>query len=286
MRWIVPFLPLLVAPGAASVPAAGEARALEELGRLLVLQEAVHRKQQSYSGDRRVLGLPAGEKAGPGLRIESADEDHWRAVAKTGGVRWNLRVQRGPSMAIVRNRIRRELRDLITPQARYRAKNGVYADRLAPLGIDVASDIRMTANGDRGWTAEASRPLFVDRSCVLRVGSIQPRPATRRDERRGFPGQVVCDRPAEGIYDRKRRERAYREVGRALQRYLDRQQSALADSSGFLPDMTVREPQGTIVTTVARPRPTRIEAVAAHEVIGRVSWKLVVETAGVSPDGD
>lgn len=280
MRWIVVVSSILFVSTPA--PAADDGTALEQLGRMLVLQEAAHRRQGSYSSNRRDLGLEPGSG---GVSISSADRDGWRAILETPEGRWTLAIDRGPSMAEIRDRVRRELRDLVTRQARHRAQAGVYADRPEDLGVRPEAEIRITANDDSGWAADATRPLFVDRNCVIRVGSIRPRPETRRDGRRGFPGQSVCDRPAEGIYDREQRERAYREMGRALQHYLDRQQTALDGTGGFMPELEVRNPDGTIVRTFARPEPTRLRAAGAHEAIGRVTWELTLERVRPSGSG-
>lgn len=272
MRSIIIVPSVLLAVLSTPVEATEETEALERLGRLLVLQETIYRNQKAYSSSRDDLGSGS---AG-GVRIETADGDGWRAVLDVAGGRWELAVNRGPSMTTVRDRIRADLRGLVPRQARFRGRNRVYAESPEELGLELKSTVRITANGRRGWLAEATRPLFVDRNCVIRVGAVEPRPETRRDGRTGYPGQVVCDRPPQGIYDRDRRKRAYREMGRALQHYLDRQQTALGETGGFMPEMEVRNPDGTIVRTVERPEPVRVRAVGAHEAIGRVTWELTL----------
>lgn len=101
----------------------------------------------------------------------------------------------GPEAEAAFREISQTLRRLVAAEQSFFAENGAYSADLGRVGFRPlgASRVEFLWVSKGGWAGRATHPALPGRDCVTFTGAGGPVPATRRLNRSGREGAIVCD---------------------------------------------------------------------------------------------
>jgi hypothetical protein len=101
----------------------------------------------------------------------------------------------GPEAEAAFREISQTLRRLVAAEQSFFAETGAYSADLGRVGFRPlgASKVEFLWATKDGWAARATHPVLPGRDCVTFTGAGGPVPSTRRLNRSGREGVVVCD---------------------------------------------------------------------------------------------
>jgi hypothetical protein len=104
-------------------------------------------------------------------------------------------VRTPPTRDDVLTMLRSDLRALTIAQEGVVHATGNYETQLRRLPFTRSDGVvlQLVHASPDGWGAVATHPSLPGVSCVVFAGNVPTPPTTRREDRRGSPGEVVCD---------------------------------------------------------------------------------------------
>lgn len=93
--------------------------------------------------------------------------------------------------------LRSDLRELTIAEEGRLHQTGEYASRLDRLNVTSSPgvELQLVHAAADGWSAVASHPALPGLTCVVFAGEVSSPPITRKRQRRGAAGEIVCDQP-------------------------------------------------------------------------------------------